>query len=408
MTTAMAPPEELQGEIGELRRRNDMSGLIAILRTCGGANRRVFAEPAVKAWCARRWRHLFLREAVEDQVALEAATLRRDRRSPRQRIAERYLYEDAQEAWQDEQPDPVETDITNTTLVVCPGLLNGMLPVREFRDNLPQVAWRYRMPVVRSASHPARSCLANVADVMAALIEGKGTDAATRPIPVADARTPGDVMILAYSKGAPDTLTTLIEHPELKNRVRCIFTWAGAIGGSQVADDIASKFKSSVLGTHAVDLSLKLKHFAHSFMSAEEEARHRVDEFDTVGAVRDLTTDVRQAFLKEHSATLDALDIPMFTFRGVTMLNEVPLSQRSGCRLLSTFEAQHDMQVAGSCSKLPFPMATELAVLHGHHWDLAYPAFRERRWLNNTYHPFPKTAALTAMVQLASELGLAD
>jgi hypothetical protein len=53
-------------------------------------------------------------------------------------------------------------------------------------------------------------------------------------------------------------------------------------------------------------------------------------------------------------------------------------------------------------------MATELGVLNGHHWDLAYPAFRKRRWLNNTYHPFPKTAAITAMVQLSAELGLID
>jgi len=69
--------------------------------------------------------------------------------------------------------------------------------------------------------------------------------------------------------------------------------------------------------------------------------------------------------------------------------------------------AENDMQVGGSCSTLPFPMATELAAFHAHHWDLAHPAFRQRRWFNNTYHPFPRTAALTAMVQLAAELSLA-
>ncbi len=401
------PSAEIWAEVADVASKRGTPGLIALIRDCARENRRVFAQPAVKAWCGRRWRHLFLREAIEDPVALEAATVRGDRRPHRQRIAERYLFED-QDAWNDEQPDPVESIIRRTTLLVCPGLLNGLLPVREFRDDLPEVAWRYRMPVLRSASHPARTCEANVADIMAALNEGIGTDAAARPIPVEQRCAPGDVMILAYSKGAPDTLTALVKHPEIAARVRCVFTWAGAIGGSQVADDVARKFKASRWNKNAVDLSLKLKGFAHAVMSDGTEARHRIEEFDTAGAVRDLTTPVRGEFLDRNAKALDALDIPMFTLRGVTQLSEVPVSQRSGCQLLSGIEPQHDMQVAGSCSKLPLPMATELAVLHGHHWDLAYPPFRKRKWLNNTYHPFPKTAAVTAMVQLAAELGLAD
>lgn len=400
-------PSEIRATVADVASRQGTAGVIALIRNCARKNRRIFAEPAVKAWCGRRWRHLFLREAIEDPVALEAATVRGDRRPYRQRIAERYLFED-QDAWRDEQPDPTDSNIRQTTLLVCPGLLNGLLPVREFRDDLPEVAWRYRMSVLRSPSHPARSCEANVADILAALNEGIGADAAARPIPVEQRRAPGDVMVLAYSKGAPDTLTALVNHREIADRVRCVFTWAGAIGGSQVADDVARKFKASRWNKNAVDLSLKLKGFAHAVMSDGAEARHRIQEFDTAGAVRDLTTSVRQEFLRRNADVLDALDIPMFTLRGVTQLSEVPLSQRSGCRLLSSVEPQHDMQVAGSCSRLPFAMATELAVLHGHHWDLAYPPFRRRKWLNNTYHPFPKTAAVTAMIQLAAELGLVD
>lgn len=396
---------DITPEIAHIAQTQGVAGLISVIRDGACLDRRIFTDAAVKHWCGRRWRFLFLREAVEDPVALEAATVRGDQRPPRQRIAERYLFED-QDDWKDEQPDPSDTLINKTTLLVCPGLLNGLLPVREFADDLPEVAWRYRMPVLRSDSHPARGCEANVTDIMAALSEGKGADAAARPIPVERRRAPGDVMIVAYSKGAPDVLTALIKHPELKPRVKCVFTWAGAIGGSQVADDVASKFKASRWNKHALDLSLKLKGFAHTVMSDGAAAGHRIDEFDTAAAVRDLTTPVRQEFLRRNADALDALSIPMFTLRGVTRLSEVPLSQRNGCRLLSSIEPQHDMQVAGSCSKLPLSMATELAVLHGHHWDLAYPAFRKRKWLNNTYHPFPKTAAVTAMVQLAAELGL--
>jgi hypothetical protein len=406
MNAHAATIREAHAEISDLQRSNDILGLVSIIREGAAADRRVFALPEVKSWCARRWRFLFLREAVEDLRALEAATVRGDQRPPRQRIAERYLAENT-DAWRDEQPDPVEAPVTRTTLLMCPGLLNGLLPVREFRDDLPRLTWRYRMRVLRSASHPARGCEANVADIMRALDHGIGTDAAASPIPDGETEAPGEVMVVAYSKGAPDTLTTLVRHPELADRVRCVFTWAGAIGGSQVADDLLRKLGKTGIGPNAAGISRSLKTFARSLLSKQAIGNHRLDEYDSLGAIRDLTTGVRRAFLERHAAEIDRLTIPFFTLRGTTSLPEVPLSQRGGCKLLSRYETQHDMQVAGSCSKLPIPMATELAVLRGHHWDLAYPAFRKRRWLNNTYHPFPKTAAVTAMVQLASELGLA-
>ena len=408
MSPASTTRADATTEVGELARRGDVMGLVAIIRACAKTNRRIFAEPEVKAWCARRWRHLFLREAVEDPVALEFASRRLDRRSPRQRIAECFLAEGAHAAWQDEQPDPVERRLTATTLVVCPGFLNGYLPAREFLNDLPQIEWRYGIRMLRSASHPVRGCEANVADILSAIEQGKGTDAHAAPIASADERPPGDVMALGYSKGAPDLLTALALHPHLKQRVKCVVTWAGAIGGSPVADDLAAKFRATGFENDTTAIGVWLKKFAYGRMSVETFSRRRIEEFDAVSAVRDLTTSVRQAFLVAHASAIDNLDIPIFTFRGVTHLNKVPLSQRGGFRKLAKFESQNDMQVAASGSQLLIPMATELAVLRGHHWDIAHPPFRRRRWLNNCHHPFPKTAAIAAIVQLAAELGLIE
>jgi hypothetical protein len=55
-------------------------------------------------------------------------------------------------------------------------------------------------------------------------------------------------------------------------------------------------------------------------------------------------------------------------------------------------------------------MSTHLAVLHGHHWDIAYPPFpRQMQLLSpNLDNPFPKRAALVAMWQLTGELGLVE
>ncbi len=265
------------------------------------------------------------------------------------------------------------------------------------------------MRALRSDSHPARGCDANTADILNAVRAGKGSDARARLIPD-DQTVPieGDIIALAYSKGAPDLLTTLVTHPEIAPRFKCIFTLAGAIGGSQVADDVAQQYAKfdKLSGNRGMAFHIAAKRFATQAAGSSNAQHRRVDEFDAVPAVRDLTTQVRTAWLAQHAAQLDAMNIPMFTFRGVTSPHEIPWSQRRGYRLIAQSEAQNDMQVGATASQLPIPMATELAVFHGHHWDVAYPSFRKRKWLNKTWHPFPKTAALTAMVQLAAELGL--
>ena len=399
---------------GRVNRGTELAGttgpqLMATIRQQVAANRRAFAKPEVKAWCARRWRFLFLNEAVKDPVALDHATRRFwDRRSPRQRIAEYYLLGEAQAAWRDEQPEPTVARIEKTTFVACPGLLNGLLPVRDFHKQLPRIQQRFSMRVLRADAHPARGCEANVADLLRALNEGQGRDVHGDEIPPLSAVPPGDVFMLGYSKGAADLLTLLVKHPAIRSRVRCIFTWAGAIGGSEIADQTAGKFARSRLQQQALAIASDAKMFLPGALKLGKNAISRVHEFDTAAAVQDLTTKVRRAFLAEHAAALDALDLPMFYFSGATRLSEVPWSQRAGFRALSRIDQFNDMQVTRANASLPMPMATDLGALRGHHWDLAYPSFQKRRWLNNTYHPFPKEAALASIVILAAELGLID
>jgi hypothetical protein len=53
-------------------------------------------------------------------------------------------------------------------------------------------------------------------------------------------------------------------------------------------------------------------------------------------------------------------------------------------------------------------MATHIAMLHGHHWDIAYPPFPRgiRLTSPNLDHRFPRKAALVAVWLLLAELGL--
>ncbi len=396
-------------ELLELERKNDLMGLIERVQQLAKKDKRVFTNPFIKHWCARRWRYFFLNEAINDLTAVDYASKNFfDRRSYRQRIAEYFLLGEDRTGWQDEQPDPQTTKITETTLLFCPGMLNGMRSTRAFGNAMPRMSSRFSLKVLRSDNHPLRTCKANMADILAALNEGKGFDAAGKTIPSSQRKAPDDVFLVTYSKGAPDTLTLLANHPELAPRIRCLFTWAGAIGGSETADQIYEKIQYWGNKPHVSALGNMLKGLVPGRLKTDNASFRRLDEYDTTGAVRDLTTKVRDEFMKTHGGGLDRLNIPMFYLRGAATRKNVPLIQRNDFRKLSKFDPQNDMQVTAKRASLPLPMATDLGLLNAHHWDLSYPAFSKRRYFNNLYNPFPKEAAITAMALLAAELGLIE
>ena len=68
------------------------------------------------------------------------------------------------------------------------------------------------------------------------------------------------------------------------------------------------------------------------------------------------------------------------------------------------------MQVTREQACLRLPMATDLAMLRGHHWDLGYGPFPRSIRMTSPHldHRFPRKAALVASIQLAHELGLID
>ena len=134
----------------------------------------------------------------------------------------------------------------------------------------------------------------------------------------------------------------------------------------------------------------------------------RMHEFDIKESIKDLTMPTRSEFNKLHNAALDAMDIPIFNITGSTSALEVPYFQVQGVLELNRYDANNDMQVTQHCAKIHMPMATDLAMLHGHHWDLSYSPFPKtmRFGSPNLDHPFPKGAAAIAMTQFMAELGL--
>jgi hypothetical protein len=403
-------------ELKALDDKGDYLGVIVGMKNLIAEDSRVFTNDYVKQWCGRRWRKLFLQEAVKDSAALKEAKkfLGGDKRPPAQKISERFLKNDHPGEWQVDMPEAQISKLENTTLVFCPGLLNGLLPERAFYHELPTIEQEYDAMgwrIMRADAHPMRGCDANNADLLSAVNEGRGFEADPGRGTKENKRNgppPKDVVLMGYSKGAPDILSLLVNHPELKDRVRCVFTWAGAVGGSYMADSLYELFKD--LPTEAVIERL------HDFLalvsagSVQKGSLRRLDEYDIKDALRELSTHTRSAFNKQHKEMLDAMNIPFFTITAATTLLEVPTFQMADYLNLSKYDGNNDMQLTQNQAKLDLPMATHIAMLHGHHWDISYPPYPRavRMTSPNLDHPFPRKAAAVAIFKFAAELGLMD
>lgn len=373
--------------------------------------RKALTDPNIKQWIARRWRNLFISAAVHDPDALRTASrgsaIRSDKRPYRQRIAERFLYYISEKEWRAEMPEAQYRTFNNCTLVFVPGLLNGLLPVRAYQHTFPEVQDEQGIQIVRADCHPLRGCQENVADIERLIDNGMGLTASgsvmKEPVTLRE-----QIILFGYSKGGPDAITYLVNHPEMKDRVRAIFNICGAHGGSYIADDMYN-----IMSKLPIDLTqdalVKIIQAAYPIISLPE-SYNRAHEMDIRGALHDLTTQARSDFIKEHYAFISNLDIPIFDITARTSLREVPYFQMQGEWELRQYDEDNDMQLVKTQAQLPAPTQIHLAMVHGHHWDVAYPTFPRFLKLGSTNleHPFPKKALVTAIVQLAAELGLVD
>lgn len=409
---------ELASDLAMHEAAGDYLAVIDGVRELVAKDRAAVKDPWVKGWIGRRWRDLFLQEAVKDDQAVGVASkpimlsslplpAAFKKSNPRQAIAERFLKDASASEWQAVLPEAQYANIENTTLVLCGGLLTGMLhpaahmfPVEA--DRLyKERGWR----TLRADSHPVRSCEANEADLEAAF-RGEGLDALMRPI---ENPTPPDkVFMLGYSKGTPDILSFMVHHPEYHDQIKGVFTWAGAVGGSYTADGIYDQIKDLPTEGSYEYISRLLSVISPLMLDQVEVLR--LDEFDVKGALYDLRTDVRESFINEHSQYLDGLGIPIFALTGATTPLEVPNIQFMDCVRLSSYDANNDMQLTQRQAILPIGMNTHIAMAHAHHWDIAYAPFpiAMRAITPNLDHSWPRYAALVANWEILAELALID
>ena len=447
----------------------------------GGPGALLAASPVLRRYCGARWRALFIALAAREPAALAAATRHplgrlgrallglEDRRPARERVANRYLKVGGAKEWHLPTPPPPSAAVAavaggppaagvfadwppavlaaagRTTVIFVPGLLNGLLPVRAFDPHLAQL--ERDLPgvrVVRARCHPLRGCEANVADLEEAFARGLGLRADKEPMEDDEAHEPENVVCVCYSKGMPDLLTFLVRRPQYCARVRAVFSWAGAIGGSPLANDVHAKLEQAGSGVKEMGQNVKgwfspaaagrpaapggaaaqaslltslpmlrWAQYNNKALAAGGGRRKRgdnfrLDEWDLVGAMESLSTPYREKFLEEHGDAIARWRFPVFRITGATTAAEVPFFQTSGYLQLCAWDANNDMQLTQDNASLGLGTEVPLAVVNGHHWDMSYPPFPSHMTLGSKAlaHPFPKYSSLLAMVLLCVELEL--
>ncbi|MFC4992208.1 hypothetical protein [Rubritalea tangerina] len=399
---------EIDGDCHTLRSAGKYGRLIEVVREAVELDRvAVQRSWQYKKWCAERWKNLFISEAVRDEAALAVAKKKYGKQSDRAAVALRFLRETDAAFADVEMPACEFSSLRETRFIFCPGLLNGLLPVRAFQRALPELERDGLCQVLRADLHPLAGCESNAEHLARAIELGVGLSADRELVDEKAAQEPKNVILFGYSKGVADILTLLVKRPDLASRIKCIFSWAGAAGGSYIADDVYS-----VLSGVEEDPDLLDKAIASMapFTKLPEIVQRRKDETEIKLALRDLTTMWRRQFMLEHERLINDLGIPIFNLSGSTSAMEVPSFQFQGAMRLNKIDGNNDMQVTQDQSRIQMPMATDLAMLHAHHWDMSYDSFPKAIRMSSPHldHPFPKKAALLASIQLAYELGLAS
>jgi len=186
------------------------------------------------------------------------------------------------------------------------------------------------------------------------------------------------LVLIGYSKGAPDILEALVSYPEIRRRVAAVVSVAGTIGGSPLANDA----KQSQLAL--------LQHWPG--------ARCRQGDG---GAVESLRPETRQSWLAEHALPPDTPYYSLVTFPRPERISSV---LKPSYRKLSRVDARNDSQVLFYDQLIPG--SALMGFLNADHWALAVPIARSHPILGSTlvnHNDFPREALLEAVLRMVEE-----
>jgi len=200
-------------------------------------------------------------------------------------------------------------------------------------------------------------------------------------LPPEDADRP--LILMGYSKGAPDILEAVASYPELAQRTTAVVSLAGSVHGSPLAND-SSQAQANMLTV------------VPGSKCEEEDGDN--------AAVHSLRTDVRQQWLAENP-------LPEYIryYSVVTFPEEGRISWglKNSWLLLGEQDIRNDTQVIVFDQMIPGSKV--VAVVNADHWAIAVAVARNHPLLGSTVinrNDYPREAFLEALLRyLEEELG---
>jgi hypothetical protein len=186
------------------------------------------------------------------------------------------------------------------------------------------------------------------------------------------------LVLVGYSKGTPDVLEAIVNHPEIRPRVAAVVSIAGAVGGSALAID-AEQYQADLL-----------RHFPGATCDSGDG-----------GAVASLRPDVRKAWLANNP-----LPGSVPTYSVVTLPQPERISKvlRGSAGKLAMIDGRNDSQVLFYDQVVPG--STLVGYINADHWAVAVPIARSHGTVASllvTENAYPREALLEAVLRFVEE-----
>jgi len=191
---------------------------------------------------------------------------------------------------------------------------------------------------------------------------------------------PGErrLVLIGYSKGAPDLLEAIVKYPEIRDRIAAVVSAAGAIGGSPLANP-AKQSQADML-----------QHWPGSKCETGDGK-----------AVESLRPGVRQAWLASNPLLQDFPYYSVVTSPDPERISSV---LRSSYKKLGRVDARNDSQLLFYDEVIPG--SSLAAYLNADHWAVAVPVNRSHPMIGSmftTQNAYPREALLEALLRFIEE-----
>jgi hypothetical protein len=186
------------------------------------------------------------------------------------------------------------------------------------------------------------------------------------------------LVLVGYSKGAPDALEAVVAYPEIRSRVAAVVSAAGAVDGSPLAND-AEQYQANLL-----------RYFPGSTCDLGDG-----------GAVASLRPATRLAWLARNPLPRELHYYSLVSFPKPESISRI---LRPSYDKLARIDARNDSQLIFYDQVVPGSIL--MGYLNADHWAIAVPIDRKHRLVTSlltTENAYPREALLEAVLRFVEE-----